>query len=164
MCKNKRPILINSALSFFVLFSVSINSWSDSHRNHDAASHSDAVKTMGEYIDNLVEVFNEGDAAKVAALYTEDAIWSVAGLSEPIYGRAAIQAGMESNADGAVAGATLEAEVFTAQDLGNGFLLANGSWTQRDASGARVDGGLWGNVFQVVDGEILLHLESTSRN
>ena len=66
--------------------------------------------------------------------------------------------------DGAVAGSILEAEVFTAQDLGNGFLLANGSWTQRDASGARVDGGLWGNVFQVVDREVLLHLESTSRN
>ena len=164
MFQNKRSIFINSALSFFVLFSVSINSWSDGHGNHDAASHSDAVKTMGEYIDNFVKVFNEGDAAKVAALYTEDAIWSVAGLSAPLYGRAAIQAGMESNADGAVAGATLEAEVFTAQDLGNGFLLANGSWTQRDASGARVDGGLWGNVFQVVDGEGLLHLESTSRN
>ena len=46
----------------------------------------------------------------------------------------------------------------------NEFLLANGSGTQRDEPGARVDGGLWGNVFQVVDGEVLLHLESTSRN
>jgi len=164
MFQNKRLIFINSAFSFFVLLSVSVNSWSDGHGNHDGASHSDAVKTMGEYIGNFVKVFNEGDAAKVAALYTEDAIWSVAGLSEPAYGRAAIQAGMESNADGAVAGATLEAEVFTAQDLGNGFMLANGSWTQRDASGTRVDGGLWGNVFQVVEGELLLHLESTSRN
>ena len=86
--------------------SVSVNSWSDGHGNHDAASHSDAVKILGEYIDSFVTVFNEGDAAKLAALYTEDAIWSVAGLSDPIYRRAAIPAGMESNADGAVAGAT----------------------------------------------------------
>ena len=54
--------------------------------------------------------------------------------------------------------------MFTAQDLGNGFLLENGSWTQRDSAGARVDGGLRGDVFQLVDGEWLLHLESTSRN
>ena len=164
MFQNKRSIFINSAFSFFVLLFVSVNSWSDGHGNHDAANHGDAVKTIREYIDNFVKVLNEGDAATVAALYTEDAIWSVAGLSEPIYGRAAIQAGRESNAGGAVPGATLEAEVFTAQNLGNGFMLANGSWTRRDASGARVQGGLWGDVFQVVDGEVLLHLESTSRN
>jgi ketosteroid isomerase-like protein len=164
MFHNKRSTLVNTALSFFLLMSVSANSWSDGHGNHDAANHSDAIKTMREFIGNFVKVFNEGDAATIAALYTENAIWSVAGLSEPVYGRAAIQAGIEGNSDGSVAGATLEAEVFTAQDLGNGFLMANGSWTQRDASGSRVDGGLWGDVFQVVDGEVLLHLESTSRN
>ena len=119
---------------------------------------------MHDFIGNFVKVFNEGDADKIAALYTEDAIWSVAGLSEPVYGRVAIQAGMESNADGSIAGAILDVEVFTPQDLGNGFLLGNGSWTQRDAAGAIVDGGLWGDVFQFVDGEWLLHLESTSRN
>ena len=164
MSLNRRSIFISSVLSFFVLLSFSVNSWSDGHGNHDVSSRGDTVIIIREYIGNFVKVLNEGDAAKVAALYTEDAIWSGAGLSEPVYGRAAIQAGRESNAGGAVAGATLDAEVFTAQDLGNGFMLANGSWTRRDASGARVEGGLWGNVFQVVDGEVMLHLESTSRN
>ena len=164
MFRNKRSKFINTALIYFVLLAVSLNSWSDGHGNHDAVNHTDAVKITRDFIGNFVKVFNDGDADKIAALSTENAPWSVAGLSAPVYGRAAIQAAMESNADGSVAGATLEAEVFTAQDLGNGFLLANGSWTQRDSAGARVDGGLWGDVFQFVDGEWLLHLESTSRN
>ena len=42
--------------------------------------------------------------------------------------------------------------------------MANGSWEQRDAKGTRVDGGLWGNLFQVVNGEVLMVLESTNRN
>ena len=119
---------------------------------------------MNAYMANFLKVFNKGDAAEIAALYTEDAIWSVSGLAEPVYGRAAIQAGMESNADGSVEGATLDASVFTSRDLGNGYIMANGSWEQRDAEGKRVDGGLWGNLFQVVDGEVLMLLESTNRN
>ena len=81
MFHNKRSTLVNTALSFFLLLSVSANSWSDGHGNHDAANHSDAIKTMREFIGNFVKVFNEGDAATIAALYTENAIWSVAGLS-----------------------------------------------------------------------------------
>ena len=71
---------------------------------------------------------------------------------------------MKRNADGSVDGATLGASVFTSRDLGNGYIMANGSWEQRDANGIRVDGGLWGNLFQVVDGEVLMLLESTNRN
>jgi hypothetical protein len=86
-------------------------------------------------------------------------------LSSAIFaGRAAIQAGMESDADGSINGATLDASAFNARDLGNGYIMANGSWEQRDAKGTRVDGGLWGNLFQVVDGEVLMVLESTNRN
>ena len=124
----------------------------------------DTTALMNAYMANFLKVFNKGDAAEIAALYTEDAIWSVSGLAEPVYGRAAIQAGMESNADGSVEGATLDASVFTSRDLGNGYIMANGSWEQRDAEGKRVDGGLWGNLFQVVDGEVLMLLESTNRN
>ena len=164
MTRINRSTFINSILSLVLLMTVSMTAWSDGHGNHHAEKKTDATLLMNAYIANFLKVFNKGDAAEIAALYTEDAIWSVSGLAEPVYGRAAIQAGMESNADGSVDGATLGASVFTSRDLGNGYIMANGSWEQRDANGTRVDGGLWGNLFQVVDGEVLMLLESTNRN
>jgi len=164
MTRINRSTFINSILSLVLLMTVSMTAWSDGHGNHHAETKTDATSLMNAYIANFLKVFNKGDAAEIAALYTEDAIWSVSGLAEPVYGRAAIQAGMESNADGSVDGATLGASVFTSRDLGNGYIMANGSWEQRDANGTRVDGGLWGNLFQVVDGEVLMLLESTNRN
>ena len=164
MTKINRSTFINSALSLFLLMSVSTAAWSDGHGHHHAEKKTDATSLMNDYIANFLKVFNKGDAAEIAALYTEDAIQSVSGLTEPVYGRAAIQAGMESNADGSVDGATLDVSVFNSRDLGNGYIMANGSWDLRDANGTRVDGGLWGNLFQVVDGEVLMLLESTNRN
>jgi ketosteroid isomerase-like protein len=164
MTRINRSTFINSVISIILLMAVSTIAWSNGHGDHDAEKKSDATSLMNAYIANFLQVFNQGDAAEIAALYTEDAIWSVSGLAEPVYGRAAIQAGMESNADGSVGGATLDASVFTSRDLGNGYIMANGSWEQRDAKGTRVDGGLWGNLFQVVDGEVLMVLESTNRN
>ena len=164
MTRINRSTFINSTLSLVLLMTVSMTAWSDGHGNHHAEKKTDTTLLMNAYIANFLKVFNKGDAAEIAALYTEDAIWSVSGLAEPVYGRAAIQAGMESNADGSVDGATLGASVFTSRDLGNGYIMANGSWEQRDANGTRVDGGLWGNLFQVVDGEVLMLLESTNRN
>ena len=164
MTTSNRSTLINSLLSLVLLMTLSTTAWSDGHGDHHAEKHSDATSLMNAYIANFLKVFNKGNAAEIAALYTEDAIWSVSGLAEPVYGRAAIQAGMESNADGSVDGATLDASVFNSRDLGNGYIMANGSWEQRDTEGVRVDGGLWGNLFQVVDGEVLMVLESTNRN
>ena len=164
MSKINRSTFINSALSLFLLMSVSTAAWSDGHGHHHAEKKADATSLMNDYMANFLTVFNKGDAAEIAALYTEDAIQSVSGLTEPVYGRAAIQAGMESNADGSVDGATLDVSVFNSRDLGNGYIMANGSWDLLDANGTRVDGGLWGNLFQVVDGEVLTLLESTNRN
>ena len=164
MTRINRSTFINSVFSLVLLMTVSATAWSDGHGHHHAEKKTDATSLVNAYIANFLKVFNEGDAAKIAALYTEDAIWSVSGLAEPVYGRAAIQAGMESNADGSVDGATLDASVFNSRDLGNGYIMANGSWEQRDANGTRVDGGLWGNLFQVVNGEVLMVLESTNRN
>ena len=164
MTTSNRSILINSVLSIVLLMSLSTAAWSDGHGDHDAAKQSDATSLITAFTVNFLKVFNQGDAAKIAALYTEDAIWSISGLAEPVYGRAAIQAGIERNAGDTVDGAALNAVVYTSRDLGNGYIMANGSWEQRDAKGARVDGGLWGNLFQVVDGEVLMLLESTNRN
>ena len=164
MTSSNRSVFINSVLSLALLMTVPMFAWSDGHGDHDAEKQSDVTSLIDTFTTNFLKVFNQGDAAKIAALYTEDAIWSVSGLIEPAYGRAAIQSGIESNADGSVDGATLSASVFTSRDLGNGYIMANGSWEQRDAKGIRVDGGLWGNLFQVVDGKVLMVLESTNRN
>jgi hypothetical protein len=42
--------------------------------------------------------------------------------------------------------------------------MANARWEQPDANSTRVDGGLRGNLFQVVDGEVMMVLKSTNRN
>ena len=168
MTRINRSTFINSVFSLVLLMTISATAWTDGHGNHHAEKKKDATSQIqidwDTYIANFLKVFNEGDATDIAALYTEDAIWSVTGLAEPVYGRAAIQAGMESNADGSIDGATLDASVFNSRDLGNGYIIANGSWEQRDAKGTRVDGGLWANLFQVVDGEVLILVESTNRN
>lgn len=41
-------------------------------------------------------------------------------------------------------------EVLAAQDLGTGYMLANGSWTEVNVSGARVEGGLRGYPFGIL--------------
>jgi len=164
MTRINRSTLINSVLSLVLLMTVSTTAWSDGHGNHHTGKKTDATSLITAFTANFLKVFNQGDAGNIAALYTEDAIWSISGLAEPVYGRAAIQAGIESNAGESVDGATLNAVVYTSRDLGNGYIMANGSWEQRDAKGTRVDGGLWGNLFQVVDGEVLMVLESTNRN
>ena len=164
MTRINRSTLINSVLSLVLLMTVSTTAWSDGHGNHHEEKKTDATSLITAFTANFLKVFNQGDAENIAALYTEDAIWSISGLAEPVYGRAAIQAGIESNAGESVDGATLNAVVYTSRDLGNGYIMANGSWEQRDAKGIRVDGGLWGNLFQVVDGEVLMVLESTNRN
>jgi len=164
MTTSNRSILINAVLSLILLITVSTNAWSDGHGDHHGEKQSDATSLINAFTVKFLKIFNEGDAEKIAALYTEDAIWSLSGLAEPVYGRAAIQAGIESNAGGSLDGAILDSVVYTSLDLGNGYIMANGSWEQRDAKGTRVDGGLWGNLFQVVDGEVLMVLESTNRN
>ena len=102
MTRINRSTFINSVLSLVLLMTVSTTAWSDGHGNHHAEKKTDATSLINDYIANFVQVFNKGDAEEITLLYTEDAIWSLSGLAEPVYGRAAIQAGMESNADGSV--------------------------------------------------------------
>jgi ketosteroid isomerase-like protein len=136
----------------------------DHHGTDMSASQIDAKALVVEHIASLVGAVNRDDKAEMAALYTEDAIWSLQGLADPIYGRAAILAGREANVNGITTDDMLSAEVLTAHDLGNGYIAANGRWEMRDKEGSRVRGGLWGNVFRVVDGKALLFLESTGLN
>ena len=90
MTTSNRSTLINSVLSLVLLMTVSTTAWSDGHGDHQAKKQLDATSLINAFTANFLKVFNQGDAAKIAALYTEDAIWSISGLAEPVYGRAAI--------------------------------------------------------------------------
>ncbi|HAG73189.1 MAG TPA: hypothetical protein DCL66_13410 [Gammaproteobacteria bacterium] len=160
--RKTNSILLLISLSVAALFSGQI--LADHHGAHMSDSQVDAKALIVEHIASLVGVINHNDNAGMAALYTEDAIWSLQGLADPIYGRTAILAAREANLNGITTDDTLSAEVLTAHDLGNGYIAANGRWEMRDKEGGRVMGGLWGNVFRVVDGKALLFLESTGLN
>jgi ketosteroid isomerase-like protein len=164
MFKSMKENLTSVCLSLIVALSVSGNTLAAHHGAHVPDSQSETMAMIVEHVTNFVEVANRGDIAEIAELYTEDAIQSQTNMEKPLYGRAAIKADMEKNADATVASDTLSAEVFTAQDLGNGYITANGSWEVRNEEGAKVRKGLWNNVFRVIDGETLLFRESTSNN
>jgi ketosteroid isomerase-like protein len=164
MFKSIKLNLTSACLSLIMVFSVSGYSLAHNHGAHVPDSQSDAMAMMLEYDAKFIETFNRGDIAQIADLYSEDAIQSEPNMAVPLYGRAAIKAAMGKNADGMVARNTLSTEVFTAHDLGNGYIAANGSWEMHDKEGTTVRSGLWGNVFRVVDDGMLMFRESTSRN
>jgi|TARA_B110000503_G_C7034004_1_gene365263 ketosteroid isomerase-like protein len=156
--------LTSACFSLIMVFSVSGNAVADNHGALVPDSHSDAMTMMLDNAAKFIETFNRGNITELADLYTEDAIQSGTNMTEPLYGRAAIKASMEKNADEIVTRDILSTEVFTAHDLGNGYIAANGSWEIHDKEGARVRGGLWSNLYRVVDGEMLMFRESASRN
>jgi ketosteroid isomerase-like protein len=151
-------------LSFIVVFSVSGNALANSNGAHAPDSKSDAMTLMLKYDAKFVETFNRGDAAEITDLYTEDAIQSESNMVEPLSGKAAIKAAMEKYLEESTAHYTLSTEVFTAHDLGNGYIAANGRWEMHDKQGARIRGGLWSNVFKVVGSDLLMFRESTNLN
>ena len=67
MTKNNRSVLINSMLSLVLVMTVSTTAWSNDHGH--AEQQTDAMSLINAYIVNFVKVFNQGDAAKITALY-----------------------------------------------------------------------------------------------
>jgi ketosteroid isomerase-like protein len=100
------------------------------------------------------KAYNAGDAAGVAALYTEDGV-VLPPHAEAATGRKAIQAFVEKDI-AASKGSVLEiesVEYSKAGDLG----FARGSWRMKDASGTVLDEGNWIEVRKKVGGKWLIH-------
>lgn len=100
------------------------------------------------------KAYNAGDAAAVAALYTEDGVVMPpnAGAST---GRKTIQAFIEKDL-AANKGNTLEVESVESSKSGDlGF--ARGTWRMKDPKGNILDEGKWVEVRKMVDGQWRIH-------
>ena len=100
--------------------------------------------------------YNAGDAAAVAALYTEDG-WVMPPNTEAAHGRQAIQTKIEQDL-AANEGSTLAIESVESGKDGNvGF--ARGTYTFTDADGNVIDRGKWVEVRKKVAGQWLIHCD-----
>lgn len=96
--------------------------------------------------------WNAGDAAALGALYTEDAVAMPPG-SEPVEGRAAIQALMEAGVESGSQMAFTTIEV----SAGDGWAVEVGSYVQTAADGSHADHGRYIVVWKNVAGKWLMH-------
>jgi len=164
MFKSIKSSISRMCLSLIMVFSVSGIALAEHHGAHATNGKNDVMTLMLKYDAKFVATFNRGDAKEISDLYTEDAIQSGSGMVKPLSGRAAIKADLDKFLEESKAGYTLSTEVLTVHDLGNGYITANGHWEMHDKEGTRIRGGLWSNVFRVVDGDMLMFRESTNLN
>jgi uncharacterized protein (TIGR02246 family) len=94
--------------------------------------------------------WNAGDAAAIAAVYTEDAT-VMPPESEPVQGREAIQAFWQAAID-ATPNTTEELETVHVQVLGD-TAIEVGSYTNTGPGGEHLDHGKFVAIWQKVDGE-----------
>ncbi len=100
------------------------------------------------------EAFNNGDAAALAALYTEDAILLPPG-APLIRGRAAIEAQLAKEAGGG-----FQIEIVSLESPSQGDTGYNlGTFTVKDANGTVVDTGKFIEIWKHVDGEWKLYAD-----
>ena len=128
-----------------------------------ARDMNDSKKILEKYTEQFVDSWNRKDAVGLSNLYASDAVLSVSGLSKPIYGRAAIKANIKEEFSGISEDATLTATILSARFFGEEIIVGNGTWESTTSEGDRIDGGLFGNVWKIVDGKPLLYMESTNR-
>lgn len=99
------------------------------------------------------DAFNAGDAAGVAALYTEDGMLRHSD-AEVDRGREEIQAWAQESID---AGLTIDVTEESLERIAEGVMVGLGSWTLSDADGAKVLAGEYMVVDVSQDGACLIH-------
>jgi uncharacterized protein (TIGR02246 family) len=115
------------------------------------------VAMAADYADTSEQwekAYNAGDAAAIAALYTEDGVMMPPN-AEMAKGKQAIQAYLEKHITDAK-GMTLELETVDGSKTGD-MGYARGTWRMKDASGKVVDEGKWIEVRKNVDGKWRIH-------
>jgi len=119
-----------------------------------AQRQSDAEAAIRKAEAAFVTAWNAGDAAAIGAMYTEDAAAMPPG-SEPVEGRAAIQAAMK----GALEGAPGSQMAFKTVEVtaGDGWAVEVGSYVQTGADGSHQDHGRYVVLWKNVAGKWLLH-------
>ena len=120
-------------------------------------------KILEKYTEQFVDSWNRKDGVGLSYLYTSDAVLSVSGLSQPIYGREGIRANIIEEFSGISEGATLTATILSSRFFGEEIIVGNGTWESTTSRGDRIDGGLFGNVWKIVDGKPLMYMESTNQ-
>ncbi len=117
-----------------------------------------AGKDYADTSERWMKAFNAGDAAGIAALYTEDGT-AMPPNAPAVKGRAAIEAYLAEDIAGSPAGGKLTVKV-TDQDHSGDLGYARGTWSMTDASGAVVDRGKWVEVRKRVKGNWYIHVDT----
>ena len=102
--------------------------------------------------DAWIGAFNDGDAAAIAAMMTEDGML-LPPNSPPIEGREAIEGYWAAAIAGGLSGSLEEIESSVSGDLG----YKVGTYELSGADGEVVDHGKWIEVWKKIDGEWLMH-------
>ena len=102
------------------------------------------------------KAYNAGDAAAVAALYTEDAAVNPPG-SPQVRGRSSLQSFFaKDTADTKAAGITMNLSPQRDSGVSGDLAWESGSFTATDKSGATVDSGKYVTVLKKTDGKWLI--------
>jgi len=114
-----------------------------------------------QQLNNFVSRWDGGPSALIRS-YEANAICAFSSETAPIAGLVAIEANLTKvlGPDGPLHATKIEGTTGAVESLPGGYFRAHGSYTIRDAAGAVLDQGLWGNVSREADGGPLLVQES----
>ncbi len=119
----------------------------------DSAADAAAVAAVN---DAWGKAYNAGDAAAIAALYSEDAAVNPPG-SPQVRGRAALQEFFAKDTAGTkAAGVTMNLNPQRDSGVSGDLAWESGSFTATDKSGATVDSGKYVTVLNKTDGKWLI--------
>lgn len=112
--------------------------------------------------DQFLEHWNAGDAEALAGLFVEDAVRVVSTHQLPSMGRESIQAAFQKGMDEfrSTDEVQLTSEIGAVRDLGDGFVLADGTFVLSGPGGEQIFAGKWGTLYQKDEGGLKVVMES----
>lgn len=110
-------------------------------------------------IDRFTSSFNIGDYETLADEFVEHGVRLVSGLPDVFVGRDSIRRSFGEEWSGEIdpaSGVVLSASVLKVLPINNQYVIGAGIWRLKSPQGKLLDGGQWGNVFQVMGNEVRL--------